>query len=70
MLQSIERLSPREREVLALLTAGHTNQQVALALHLREATVKGYVHSAYVKLGVQNRAQAAAWWVQHGGGQP
>ncbi len=72
MQHSSERLSPREREVLALLTAGLTNQQIALALKPRvhEATVKSYVHSVYMKLGVQNRAQAAAWWVENGGSQP
>jgi len=68
----IGRSSPREREVLALLTIGLTNQQIALALNPRvsEATVKGYVHSAYMKLGVESRAQAAAWWIQYGGVQP
>lgn len=55
---AVERLTPRERDVLRLLGAGRTNAQIAGSLHLSETTVKGYVSSTLDKLGVVNRTQA------------
>ncbi|WP_212819798.1 response regulator [Polymorphospora rubra] len=51
-------LTGREREVLSLLGAGRSNQQIARRLHLSEATVKGYVSRLLVKLECDNRTQA------------
>ncbi|MDG4829446.1 response regulator transcription factor [Solwaraspora sp. WMMD1047] len=51
-------LTGRETEVLALLGAGRSNQQIARRLRLSEATVKGYVSRLLVKLGCDNRTQA------------
>jgi DNA-binding NarL/FixJ family response regulator len=55
----IEALSPREREVLALVGEGLPNADIGRRLHLSVATVKEYVSSALVKLGGVNRVQAA-----------
>ncbi|WP_154794861.1 response regulator [Occultella kanbiaonis] len=52
-------LTERESDVLALLAAGSSNAQVGRELHLTEGTVKGYVSAILVKLGVENRVQAA-----------
>jgi len=52
-------LTEREVEVLAGLGAGRSNQQIARRLHLSEATVKGYVSRLLVKLGCENRTEAA-----------
>jgi len=52
--------SHREKEVLALLVAGMTNRQIAGRLYLSESTVKTYVTSAFAKLGVHSRREAAA----------
>jgi DNA-binding NarL/FixJ family response regulator len=52
-------LTDREVEVLASLGAGRSNQQIARRLHLSEATVKGYVSRLLVKLGCDNRTEAA-----------
>ncbi|MEU4425761.1 response regulator transcription factor [Actinoplanes sp. NPDC024001] len=52
-------LTERETEVLAGLGAGRSNQQIARRLHLSEATVKGYVSRLLVKLGCENRTEAA-----------
>ncbi|MBG0566030.1 response regulator [Actinoplanes aureus] len=52
-------LTDREGEVLAGLIAGRSNQQIARRLHLSEATVKGYVSRLLVKLGCDNRTEAA-----------
>jgi DNA-binding NarL/FixJ family response regulator len=52
-------LTGREVEVLESLGAGRSNQQIARRLHLSEATVKGYVSRLLVKLGCDNRTEAA-----------
>jgi DNA-binding NarL/FixJ family response regulator len=52
-------LTPRERAVLAQLSHGATNKDIARALELAEGTVKNHVSSAFAKLGVTDRLQAA-----------
>jgi DNA-binding NarL/FixJ family response regulator len=52
-------LTAREREVLALLTAGHSNAEIGRALHLVEGTVKAHVSSILTKLDARNRVRAA-----------
>ena len=59
-------LTPRERDVLALVGRGRSNKQIAAALHLSEGTVKGYVSTVLEKLGVDDRTQAALYAVKHG----
>ncbi len=56
----IESLTERELEVLQLLVAGYTNQQIADQLFLTLGTVKTYTSHIYGKLNVSNRAQAIA----------
>jgi len=51
-------LSPREREVLALMAAGSTNREIAAQLHLSPHTVKEHTSALYRKLDVRNRAEA------------
>lgn len=53
-------LSPREREVLQLAAGGLENKEIAAALGLSEATVKGYLKSAFERLGAHSRAEAVA----------
>jgi DNA-binding NarL/FixJ family response regulator len=53
-------LSYREQQVLGLVIRGATNRQAADALVLAESTVKGHLASAFAKLGVRSRAEAAA----------
>jgi DNA-binding NarL/FixJ family response regulator len=53
-------LSHREQQVLGLVISGATNRQAADALFLTESTVKGHLVSAFEKLGVRSRAEAAA----------
>ncbi|HEY2725379.1 MAG TPA: response regulator transcription factor [Pseudonocardiaceae bacterium] len=52
-------LSDREREVLTLLGEGSSNAAIGRSLEISESTVKGHVSRVLVKLGVQNRVQAA-----------
>jgi len=60
------RLSARECEVLALVVNGYSNQEIAEGLGIARNTVKNHLRSILAKLGVKNRAQAAAYAVSHG----
>jgi DNA-binding NarL/FixJ family response regulator len=53
-------LTPREREVLALVADGRTNRQIAEALFISDKTASVHVSNILAKLGVANRAEAAA----------
>ena len=50
---------------MALVSEGKTNREIAAALYLGEGTVRNYVSSILSKLGVSNRAEAAAYAVEH-----
>jgi DNA-binding NarL/FixJ family response regulator len=65
----IAALSDQEKKVLDLVGEGLTNRQIAERMFLAEKTVKNYVSSLLTKLGMQRRAQAAAFAVRHAGGQ-
>jgi DNA-binding NarL/FixJ family response regulator len=52
-------LTEREREILALVTQGASNRQIAENLYLTEGTVKNHMSSILSKLGVRDRTQAA-----------
>jgi two-component system, NarL family, response regulator LiaR len=64
-------LSPREREVLALIAHGRSNRQIARDLAIGEQTVKTHVRSILTKLSLQDRVQAAIFALRHqpGGGE-
>jgi NarL family two-component system response regulator LiaR len=61
-----ERLTPREREVLALLGRGYANKRIARELGVAEKTVKTHVGHVLAKLGVTDRTQAALLAVREG----
>jgi DNA-binding NarL/FixJ family response regulator len=58
-------LTQQEKHVLLLVSEGKTNREIAQALFLGEGTVRNYVSSILSKLGVSNRAEAAAYAVEH-----
>ncbi|MBN8580702.1 MAG: response regulator transcription factor [Anaerolineae bacterium] len=60
------RLTSRELNILQLIAEGKSNKEIALALHLTEGTVKGYVSTVFDKLEVADRTQAALYAVEHG----
>jgi two-component system nitrate/nitrite response regulator NarL len=57
-------LTPRERELLAALAGGLTNQQMATQLDISLNTVKFHLKNLYDKLAVGNRAQAVAFYLK------
>ncbi|MEU9834327.1 response regulator transcription factor [Streptosporangium sp. NPDC048047] len=59
-------LTGRERQVLALIASGRSNREIARELAVAEKTVKTHVSNVLMKLGVQDRTQAALYAVRHG----
>ncbi|MEZ5935757.1 MAG: response regulator transcription factor [Alphaproteobacteria bacterium] len=57
---SLDRLTPRQRDVLALLAQGRSNKEIARALDIAEGTVKIHLAALLRILGVRNRTEAAA----------
>jgi DNA-binding NarL/FixJ family response regulator len=62
----VEGLTDRESEVLALITQGKSNAELAELMFLSINTVKSYIRSAYRKIGVTNRTHAVLWGTEHG----
>jgi len=62
----LDRLTPREREVLALIGAGLSNAEIADRLVLGEGTVKTHVGHVFAKLDLRDRAAAVVWAFDHG----
>ena len=58
-------LTPREKEIVHSILAGHTNRQIASALSISEETVKRHLSNIYTKLGVANRLELALYAMQH-----
>jgi DNA-binding NarL/FixJ family response regulator len=65
---SCEALSRREKQVLGMLVMGFTNAEIGRRLYLAESTVKSHLSSAYMKLGVRSRKDAAALILDPDGG--
>lgn len=61
-----EGLSSREAEIIALITQGKSNVEVAELMFLSKNSIKTYIRSAYRKIGVDSRTQAVLWGVDHG----
>ena len=59
-------ITDRESEILALITQGKSNADVAQLTYLSPNTVKSYIRSVYRKIGADSRTQAVLWGVNHG----
>lgn len=59
-------LTPREQEVLGLVSRGFTNREIASRLVLSEKTVRNHVERTYTKIGATNRVGASLYALQHG----
>jgi NarL family two-component system response regulator LiaR len=64
----LDGLSPRELEALQGIAKGLSNKEIATHLGVSEGTVKGYVSSMFVKIGVSDRTQAALFAIRNGMG--
>lgn len=62
----LESLTERERETLANIATGRSNDQIAVEMGISLNSVKSYIRSAYRKIGVQSRSQAVLWAVSNG----
>jgi DNA-binding CsgD family transcriptional regulator len=59
-------LTERELDVLELITAGYSNDEIARRLFLSINSVKSYIRTGYRKIGATRRAQAVLWGVEQG----
>ncbi|MGA8016915.1 MAG: response regulator transcription factor [Candidatus Dormiibacterota bacterium] len=66
----INDLTPQERKILALVAEGMTNRQIAERVHLADKTVKNYVSNILMKLGLERRAEVAAFVARRRASQP
>lgn len=62
----VDGLTAREAEVIALITQGLSNQEIADRCYLSINSVKTYIRTAYRKIGVTRRSQAVLWGIDHG----
>ncbi len=62
----LDGITDRESEILALITQGKSNAEVASLTYLSPNTVKSYIRSVYGKIGAQSRTQAVLWGVANG----
>jgi DNA-binding NarL/FixJ family response regulator len=62
----LEGITDRESEILALITQGKSNAEVATLTYLSPNTVKSYIRSIYRKIDAGSRTQAVLWGVTHG----
>lgn len=65
-ISEMDKLTPREREILACLARGESNKLIARVLDVAESTVKIHVQNILKKLGLSSRVQAAVFAVEHG----
>ncbi len=58
-------LTPREKEILAMVAKGMSNEQIAERLFISSHTVRTHLYNLFKKIGVPNRIQAALWVARH-----
>ena len=59
-------LTPRQQQMVQLLTHGLTNREIAAKMKIKEDSVKHELVKAYDAIGADNRIGAALWWREHG----
>lgn len=63
--QVVKRLTPKELQIVALVSEGAKNREIALRLGTKEQVVKNYLRSIYDKVGVSDRLELALYTVHH-----
>lgn len=61
----LERVTPRERQIVELLSAGASNKEIAKHLNVTERTVKAHLTAIFRKLGISGRLQLALFALEH-----
>ena len=61
-----EGLTDREAEIIALITQGKSNAEIAELMFLSMNTIKSYIRSSYRKIGLASRTQAVLWGIENG----
>lgn len=64
--EDVDQLTARERETLAHIATGKSNDEIAHDMRISLNSVKSYIRNAYRKTGVQSRSQAVLWALSHG----
>lgn len=64
--QTLQRLTPREREILTLVASGNSNRKVAKALGIAEKTVKNHLYAIFLKVGASDRTEAVVLGIRGG----
>jgi pimeloyl-ACP methyl ester carboxylesterase/DNA-binding CsgD family transcriptional regulator len=64
--QAVLPLSPREREVVALVAGGLTNREIAEVMVISQRTAENHLQRVLNRLGLRSRAQVVAWAIEHG----
>lgn len=64
--EKAEKLSPREKEIVVLLSRGASNKDMAQALNVAESTIKIHIQNIFKKLNLSSRVQVAVYAVEHG----
>ena len=64
-VKAVQRLTPRELQIVALICEGLKNKQIAQQLGTKEQVVKNYLRSIYMKAGVSDRLELALFTVRH-----
>lgn len=65
----LDRLTPRERQIVELLSQGANNKEMSRQLSVTERTVKAHLTAIFRKLGVSDRLQLALFVIEQGGGR-
>jgi DNA-binding NarL/FixJ family response regulator len=59
-------LTPRDTRMLAMLAKGKSSREIAAALEYTDGTIRVYLHQLYKKIRVNNKTQAAVWYLKRG----
>src|SRR4030095_2285857 len=63
--RDVPTFTPREREVLRFIAAGHSNKTIASDLGMSERTVARHITNIYAKIGAHSKAAATAYAIRH-----